>query len=261
MPPAVLADMIARLPDAGGLAVLATAILLAGVVRGFSGFGAAMIFMPAAATVIDPASAAAGFLLLDTLVTLPLLAGAVRRCDWSTVLPASLAAMALVPVGAAILASADTLALRWALSAIVLVAVTVLILGWRYRKAPGRLVSVAVGATAGFLSGVSQVSAPPVAVFWAAGPQPPMVIRANLIAFFAIVSLAAFTAFVYNGFYTLGVVALVIALAPIYAAAVFLGARGFGRSRPEVYRPIAYVVILLSALSSLPLLDPLLRGS
>ncbi|WP_208979125.1 sulfite exporter TauE/SafE family protein [Stappia stellulata] len=257
--PTVLVDLFAQLPEPGTLALLVAAIALAGAVRGFSGFGAAMIFMPAASSVIDPAAAAAGFLLLDTLVTLPLLAGAVRRCDWSTVLPACIGAMIMVPLGAAILARADTLALRWSLSTIVLIALALLVFGYRYTRAPGRLASVAVGAFAGLLSGVSQVSAPPVVVFWAAGPKPPAVIRANLITFFAVVGVSVFAAFLYNGFYSRAVIALFLVLAPVYGLMIYAGARGFGTASPQAYRPVAYGIILFSAISSLPLLDPWLR--
>ncbi len=52
-----------------GLLVLFTG----GVVRGFAGFGAGMIFMPVAAALFSPPVAAGAFLLLDYFVTLPLL--------------------------------------------------------------------------------------------------------------------------------------------------------------------------------------------
>ncbi|MBL6431329.1 MAG: sulfite exporter TauE/SafE family protein [Alphaproteobacteria bacterium] len=257
--PSALADLFAQLPAPGTLALLIAAIALAGAVRGFSGFGAAMIFMPAAASVIEPPAAAASFLLLDTLVTLPLLAGAVRRCDWPTVLPACLGASLVVPLGAWILARADTLYLRWSLSAIVLIALALLVFGYRYTRAPGRLASFGVGAFAGLLAGVSQVSAPPVVVFWAAGPKPPSVIRANLITFFALAGIAAFAAFLVNGCYSRSVLALFLVLAPVYGLAIVLGARSFVTASPQAYRPVAYGIILFSAISSLPLLDPWLR--
>lgn len=258
MPP-FLASLAAHLPDTPSLVLLAAAILIAGLVRGFSGFGAAMIFMPVASTVIEPRAAAAGFLVLDTLVTLPLLFGVIRRCDWVTVLPVSLSAMAVVPLGAAILAHADTSVLRWVLSAIVLAAVAILLLGWRYSGRPRLAASLGVGAVAGLLSGVSQVAAPPVVVFWAAGPNPPRTIRANLIVFFAIVSLSAFAAFYLNGFYDAGVVVLIVVLAPIYGLGILAGARLFGTAAPAIYRPVAYGIILLAAISSLPALDTWLR--
>ena len=257
--PQFLADLAAHLPDTPSLVLLAAAIVIAGLVRGFSGFGAAMIFMPVASTLIEPRAAAAGFLVLDALVTLPLVAGALRRCDWSTVLPVSLAAVAVVPLGAAILATADTEALRWGLSTIVLAAVALLLLGWRYQGRPRLAASLGVGAAAGLLSGVSQVAGPPVVVFWAAGPNEPATIRANLITFFAIASLAAFAAFYFNGFYNLGVVALTLALAPVYGLGILSGARLFGTAAPAVYRPVAYGIILLAAISSLPALDTWLR--
>ncbi len=255
----ILADLARLLPDGPTVLMLSATIAIAGMVRGFSGFGAAMVFMPIASTLIEPRAAAAGFLILDGLVTLPLVAGALRRCDWPTVLPVSLAAMAVVPFGAAILATADTTALRWGLSLVVLAAVAVLMLGWRYRGRPKLAASLGVGAAAGLLSGVSQVSGPPVVVFWAAGPAEPATIRANLITFFAIASIAAFAAFYLNGFYDGRVAVLTLVLAPVYGAGLLAGARLFGTAAPKVYRPVAYGIILFAALSSLPVLDAWLR--
>ena len=49
------------------------------IVRGFSGFGAGLIFMPVAAACLGPKPAAGILYIIDTLLILPFVAQAVRR--------------------------------------------------------------------------------------------------------------------------------------------------------------------------------------
>ncbi|MFN0264621.1 sulfite exporter TauE/SafE family protein [Tepidamorphus sp. 3E244] len=231
----------------------------AGLVRGFAGFGAAMIFMPLASSVVAPQTAAAGFLVMDTVLTLPLVAGALRHCQWHTVLPTALTAMAVVPFGAWVLAHGDELTLRWIISIVVLALLALLLSGWRYTREPGVAASVGVGAVAGFLSGVTQVSGPPVVAFWISGPAPSRTIRANLLVFFFLASISATVSFASHGFFTCDTLKLIVAMTPLFGLAIFLGARGFGRTSDTLYRRVAFALIAIAAITGLPLLDGLLR--
>lgn len=238
-----------------GLLVLFTG----GVVRGFAGFGAGMIFMPVAAALFSPPVAAGAFLLLDYFVTLPLLPRALRLCDWRTVLPAVLAAVVSVHLGAWLLVSADPLVLRWIICLVVLALLGLLISGWRYAGTPSPATSAGVGAAAGIMGGVSQVSGPPVVAFWLSSPHPPHVIRANLIVFFALAGTGSLLAYLIAGVFNGRVLALAIGGIAVYGLGLYLGARGFGRANPQLYRRIAYSLIALAALTSLPALDGWLR--
>ncbi len=241
------------------LIVVIFAALVAGLVRGFSGFGAGMIFMPVAAATIGPVVAAAGFLILDNILALPLLVRALGRCDWRTVLPAILGAFLTVPVGAAILATADPVLLRWGLTAIVVALLVLLMSGWRYSGRPHPAVSFGAGGTAGILSGVAQIGGPPMVAFWIAGPYKPAVIRANIIVFFGGSGLAAAIAYLWTGIFTRESIELAVILTPVYALALFAGSRMFGLASERLYRRIAYSVIALAVVTSLPMLDDLLR--
>lgn len=241
------------------LLFLAAVLFVAGCVRGFAGFGAGMIFIPVATSVILPSTAAAAFLFIDSIVTLPLLVRAVRHCNWSTVLPAALGSVIFVHLGAWMLAKTDVLILRWVIFAIVTCLLLLLISGWRYHKQPAAVVSFATGGVSGVLGGVSQVSAPPVVAMWLSSSSDPSVVRANLIAFFALASIGTFAAYALNGFFTREVFHLLIMAVPVYALAIFAGARGFSKADPALYRKIAYGLIALAVLTSMPALDPLFR--
>ena len=241
------------------LIFLSVVLFIAGCVRGFAGFGAGMIFMPVATSVMLPSTAAAGFLFIDGIVAMPLVIRALRICDWSTVLPAVVGAVVFVQFGAWLLATADVLVLRWSVFVIVAGLLLLLISGWRYHKRPSVPVSLGVGSVAGVLGGISQVSGPPVVAFWLSSAKEPMVVRANLIVFFALASLGTFAAYILNGFFTLQVFHLLIMAIPVYALAIYLGSNGFQKANPSSYRKIAYALIAIAAVTSMPALDPLFR--
>lgn len=254
----MLADLLPDFTDPTVLTILAAAFI-GGAVRGFAGFGAAMIFMPVASAVIDPKIAAAAFLIMDDVLAMPLVVRAVRICDWRTILPAVIAAIATVPLGAAVLATSDVTLLRWGISILVLALLILLVSGWRYKGKPTLPASIGVGFTSGFLSGVSQVAGPPVVAFWMSGPQPPIIIRANLIVYFALASFGALAAYWWNGFFTLEVAKTLIVIMPVNALAIYLGAKFFSRSSERLFRRVAYVLVAIASLGSLPVLDGLFR--
>ncbi|POF31134.1 sulfite exporter TauE/SafE family protein [Roseibium marinum] len=241
------------------LMFLAAVLFIAGCVRGFAGFGAGMIFMPIATSVMLPSTAAASFLFIDGIVALPLVIRALRLCDWPTVLPAAIGAVICVHFGAWLLASTDVLVLRWSIFAIVTGLLLLLISGWRYNGKATWPVSLGVGAVAGVLGGISQVSGPPVVAFWLSSAREPAIVRANLIVFFALSSVGTFFAYILNGFFTLQVFHLLIMAIPVYALAIYAGSKGFSKANPNLYRKLAYVLIALAALTSMPALDPLFR--
>jgi len=241
------------------LIFLAAVLFVAGFVRGFAGFGAGMIFMPVATSVMLPSTAAAAFLFIDGIVALPLVIRALRVCDWSTVVPAVIGAVIFVHAGAWLLANTDALLLRWFIFAIVTGLLLLLISGWRYQNRPTKPVCLGVGAVAGILGGVSQVSGPPVVAFWLSSAKEPAIVRANLIVFFALASVGTFIAYIVNGFFTLQVFHLLAVAIPAYALAIYLGSNGFKKADPGLYRKLAYGLIALAALTSMPALDPLFR--
>ncbi len=244
--------------DPALIAAIAAA-MIAGIVRGFSGFGGALIFMPVASALLDPKLAAVAFLVIDEVLTLPMAVKAIPLVRWRTVLPAAIAAMATIPFGAWLLAHGDPLTLRWAICAVVIALLVLLASGIRYHGEPHWAPSLGVGATSGVLGGVAQVSGPPVIVYWMSGPHAHNVIRANMFAYFMLMSGSTFLSYFWNGLFTAEAFRLILILGPAYALALFLGGRLFGRAASTAYRPIAYGVIALSALTSMPVFDAWLR--
>lgn len=230
----------------------ALAALVAALVRGFSGFGAGMIFMPVAAAMLGPKPAAGILYVIDTILILPFLFGALRRVDWADVLPLGIGAMLAVPLGAWVLLNVDPIPLRWGLSLAILAAVGLLAAGIGYRGPTRTPVALAVGALAGFLSGAAQLPGPPVLIYWLGRQLVSTTMRANAIAFFMFTTLISGFAFLWGGIFTAEVMRQSAALFPFYAIGIFIGSRLFGRAHESTYRWIAHVTIVIAALISMP---------
>ena len=244
--------------DSAILIAAATAFF-AGLVRGFSGFGAGLIFIPMAGAWLDPPVATATLLVTDGVLTIPNVVRALGRCHWRSVAPVSLAAVTMIPLGAWLLVTLPSVPVRWAITGIALALVCLIASGWRYRGEPTMAASVATGAVSGVLSGLAQLAGPPVIAFWLARPFEPAVIRANIFVFFGITTVMAMISYAGAGLLTQSLIPVLIMVMPAYGVGLLIGSRLFGGASEQTYRVATFSLIGLAVILSLPLLDPLLR--
>jgi uncharacterized membrane protein YfcA len=241
------------------IAFLVGAAFVAGLARGFSGFGAALIFIPLASSVIGPALAAPVLLVIDAVMALGMIPDAWRRADKRSVGIMSLGALLGVPVGTAILATVDALLVRWTIVVIVAALLLLLISGWRYRGEPRKLLTVGVGGISGLFSGAAQIGGPPVVAYWLGGAIESGIVRANIVLYFVVSSVLSIASYLAGGLFTQGVLALALATGPAYGIGLYLGSRLFGRTNEAVFRWTCYGLIAVAAILSLPALDSMLR--
>ncbi len=231
---------------------VAAAAVLAALVRGFSGFGAAMIFVPVASAIYEPKVAVVVLFIVDGIVTFPLVFKAIRQCWWPDVTCLSAGAVLTIPVGVYVLLITDAQLLRWFISLSILGLVAVLATGWRYKRQPPRLACVGVGGLSGFAGGVANLYGPPMVLFWLGGQSGAVTVRANIIVFFAITAVVAGLTYWWNGLFLRRTLIVSIGLIPFYAAAVWLGARSFRHASEALFRRLALVLIAIIAVASLP---------
>lgn len=231
--------------------------MLAGLVRGFTGFGSALIYMPLMSAVYSPQIAAPTLLLFDTICSLPFALKVWTQATRREIVPVAFGGAVFVPLGVAALVYVDILALRWFIAALVLVALAVLISGWRYHGKPTLAASFGVGAMAGFGAGSVQIAAPPLLVFWLGGQNSAATVRANIMVYFILEGSLSILAYTFTGLFDRQVVTLAILLGVPFAAAMTVGAYFFHGSSDIFYRRLAYVIIAISGVASLPLFDAL----
>ena len=224
------------------VAALATAI--AGLMRGYAGFGTAVILAPIYSVLWGPRAGVPVMLMMELLVSLQLLPRAFRDADTRVILPIGGAAALATPLGAVVLLTADPDLLRRCIGGFVLVFGLLLLSGWRYHGSRPLGLNLLVGTSAGLLKGATGMSGPPVILYLLAGPEEARRHRANLILFFAVIAIVSILGPLWFGMITAAVLAKLLLLLPVLLAAVPVGARLFHIVPQRFYKRFALVVLL-----------------
>ena len=241
--------------SAFGLFVLLGMSLLAGVVYGFSGFGAALIFLPVAARVVPLEVAIAAFNIsaMSSLVTV--VPQAWHQVDQRAVLWQIGLACLSASLGIWVLRTADVTVLKWAMVAIITATLVALISGWRLKAAPTARSRGLVGLGAGFLGGATGLLGPVVVIFQLAGRDSAARNRATTLVFLTVTSMLLLPLMAVQGVVTWAVVPLGLVMLVPYGVGTWLGRLLFRPEFESIYRGVAYALIAVAVLLGLPLFD------
>jgi uncharacterized membrane protein YfcA len=232
---------------------------LAGTARGFSGFGAALIFMPLASSMAAPRLVAALLLMIDFVAAAPLIPNAWKQADRSATAVIVSGALIGVPVGTWFLSRLDPVTTRWIISAFVFALLLLLLSGWRYRGRDYAALSVGIGALSGFCSGLAQTGGPPIVGYWLGRPIASGIARANILLFFAASDVFSVVSYSLTGLITADAILFSLLVGPVYGIGVLIGASLFGKASEKLFRAVCYVLIAAAVIIGLPALDGVLR--
>lgn len=225
----------------GLAAALAT---LAGLTRGVTGFGGAIVLTAPLSLLVPPHQAIVTSLLLESVAAMAMLPAALRFARPRRLLPIFLAATATVPLGAMLLASLDPELARRLIAAMVLGFSVLMLRGFRYQGTPRPVTSLAVGALSGVLASATSVAGPPVILYLLSGPDPIITTRAHLTLFIIFISAVTLGYLAYAGIFSLSMGLLAVSLAPFFLAGVGAGSLIFHRIDEARFRRIALTVLI-----------------
>jgi len=236
-----------------GIWWLIATMSIAGVVRGFTGFGTALIFVPIAGMFLPPAEVVGTITMTGIASTAALLPRAWRQSDRGEVGVLVLAALPLVPVGLWLMQIMDAQAVRWTVACIAAGTLVALVSGWRYTariNVPGMLM---IGAAAGLVGGMTGLTGPVVILFYLAGQALVQSVRANTILFLAALDVVIVGNLFLSGSVETRIIWLAIVLAVPYFITTMIGQSLFDPKRERSYRFLAFALIGLSVVSGLPI--------
>ena len=252
-------DLLPTLPTGATLAWLLAAALAGGLARGFSGFGAALIFVPLASIGLGTRQAAPLMLVLEVLAVALLTPAAWRIADRREVGWLAFGAALGTPVGAIVLVLADPLALRWGVALMILALLGLLVSGWRFRSRPSRPVTLGFGLAGGVLGGVAMVSGPPAMAYLLGREGAARQMRADFALYLTAGAIFAAIAYAVAGLLDAALLGPFLVAAPAYGGGIWGGARIFGLASERTFRLACYGMIALASLLSLPVWDGVLR--
>ncbi|MBT8459068.1 MAG: sulfite exporter TauE/SafE family protein [Boseongicola sp.] len=240
---------------ADGLFFLAFGAFLAGVVRGFTGFGTAMVFMPVAAQFLGPFEALTVMLVMDLVAPLMHVPRALREGQPSDVLRLGIGAVVAVPLGVFLLSLIEPVVFRWGVSLTAFTLLVLLVAGVRYRGVLTKKLIYLAGGFGGLLAGSVGLPGPPVIMLYMASTLPVSAVRANLTLYLIVADLILVAVLWFGGFLVISALMLGAVMIAPYLAGNWAGAVLFRPEAERIYRWVAYLIIAGSAISGLPIWD------
>ncbi len=235
------------------LALLMLVALVAGLSRGFSGFGAALIFVPLASALVGPKLAAPILVIIDGVFASYLIPPAFKLGDRRDVSLMFIGALVGVPLGTIVLTHYSPITLRWLIAGMAVAMLVLLASGWRYRGKPHALATVGVGSISGLFSGIAQIGGPPVVSYWMGTDTAHAKLRANIILYFAASSVLSVMTYVWGGLMSLEILKFSVFAGPAYGVGTYIGSKLFGFASPAVFRMSSLILIAFAVLVSLPI--------
>ena len=232
------------------IAMTAATALVAGVVRGFSGFGGPALMALVLTQFFSPLSVLTKVIIIDALSYLLLVPSTVREFDRRLVTVVTVATFLGLPIGVYLLAVSDPLLMKRAVAAAVAACVAIMLLGVRFEARPPTVVQILVGMLAGVVLGATYIALVAMIFFFAipgSGAQG----RANAVFWGVILSMVLIVTHMALGNVTSGDLWRAALVGIAYLAGTGVGVRWFRRTGERAFRRVVLWLLLALAVVGL----------
>ncbi|MFL9876937.1 sulfite exporter TauE/SafE family protein [Herbaspirillum rhizosphaerae] len=239
---------------------LALISLLAGMAKGVTGFGAAMVMAPLFGLLLPAPEAGALIVLVHCATCVQGVRRWGRLVQWKSVVPLALVALICTAVAMRWIASSGNPQLHRVIGFAVL-AITVLHLrGWRWRHGGGIRPTITAGVLSGAMTAIGGMGGPP-AVYYFSGMSltaekgnkgesgirtDTVVLRANLLGYFAVLFVGATILLAANRQLHAPLLISTCLLVPAFVGGVVLGERLYGWLPAVWFNRIVVGLLLVS---------------
>ncbi|MFD2472135.1 sulfite exporter TauE/SafE family protein [Amycolatopsis silviterrae] len=234
-----------QLPPAA-MAFAIAALLAGGLIRGYSGFGASLVWVSCLCLVLPPPAVVPSTLLLEVASSVTLLPKAWPDAHRPSVRWLLLGALAGLPMGIWFLAALPERATRLTVGLVVGISALALAFSRRTRRLPGRAACGGMGTAFGILNGACGMGGPPVVLMYLASPLPMAVNRASLVVFFLAADLMTVGTAGAGGLLTGDVLLQTALFLPIALAGVGIGTWLYRHGGGDVRRIVLGILAVLS---------------
>jgi uncharacterized protein len=227
-------------------------VLLAAVVRGYSGFGFSALLVTSLSLVMPPAEVVPIALMLEVVASAYLLPKVWQDIDRPFVGWLFLGSLIALPLGVYLLSWLPTVPMRGVLYVICLMAALTIWRGFKMPDGHGRAHIFGAGLVSGVVNGATAMGGLMVVIFLLTGQMAAATMRASLIAYFLVLDIYGTAVIGAENLLTPDVLMRTGIFIPPLLVGNWLGHRKFIGSAPESFR--RYTLILLMVLSGIGLL-------
>ena len=228
-------------------------IAFGGFLRGFLGFGAALLIVPVLSAILTPERALVIVFLIELPTVMYLMPGALRAGDPRTVAPIVLAMFFTIPFGVYFLVSADPEVIKVVISLLVLAMVGLLASGWKPKNKIRMGTMILAGSLSGLISGAAGVGGPPFVTALMARNESAERTRSNIILSLNSMSLLTTANYFYSGLVSINLVLISVTLVPFYVGFTWYGAKHIGSSRSTYFKTAALLLLAIISIVTIAL--------
>lgn len=220
------------------------ASLLAGLIRGFSGFALSATVIASLSTVISPVELLPICFWLEVLAGAFMVRGGMKNADMGVVWGLVIGNIIGVPIGLLILTQLDVeiskivaLVLVLSLSSLIFMKIKAQFLATK----PGLYVS---GVTAGMATGIAGIGGMVVALYVLARDRPAAQMRGSLVMFLLLSQASGAIFLVLYDIFTITSFKRVIVMIPLLVGGILIGSMFFSPSLQRYYKPVCLVILM-----------------
>ncbi|HSS66569.1 MAG TPA: sulfite exporter TauE/SafE family protein [Gammaproteobacteria bacterium] len=226
------------------LAFCVIAVLGGAYLKGYTGFGASMLWVTSLSFVLPPVQVVPMVLMFEVATSIYLLPQIWRQVEWKSIAMLLVGTWAATPLGIYALASLPADPVRVTLGVAVMAAAILMLRGFALRRIPGRAATLGIGGLAGILNGSMGIVGPPVILFYFSSPIGIAVGRASIVTYFIGTDSVGTLMFAAQGLIGVNVLSRTALFLPLLFLGVAAGNRGFLRTDAETFKNIALFVLM-----------------
>ncbi len=225
--------------------------LVAGLCRGFAGFGLSALIVTSMTLVLLPTEVVPIALLLEMMSSLVMARMTWSAIQWSLLRWLFVGAAIGVPVGVLMLKVIPADPLRIVISLAVLAASMLLFFGRRFKIKENGSKNVSVGLISGVANGAASLGGLPVAIYMMAVAFPAEAVRATMNLYFLVLDSYGTGALVFAGLLGQVTLARTAFLAVPVVFGIFVGNQIFKRSSATHYRYVVLTLLMVLSITGL----------
>lgn len=226
-------------------------VYVAGVIRGFTGFGSALLAVPALAVLFGPMQAVVIGGLIEVPVSLALLPLALREAERKTILPMLGMFVLFVPLGTFFLTIIDPVYAKVVISLFVLTGVGLMSQQSRVANIFSPKANLLVGAISGTSQGMTGIAGPLFATALLARDEGASRTRANISALAGGIIFLSVTSYWVFGLITIQTIVYAVLASPAILLGLWTGSILFRRLAHRNLRGVILLFLALTALATL----------
>ena len=245
-----MSELLTVLPNFNLLLITIVIIVIGGILRGFLGFGPALITIPVLAYLYTPTEALVIHIIMEIPSTILLLPIAFRHSQLKQMLPMFTSMILAIPIGMLLIVTIDPQFMRMIISIIVLLLVFFLASGIELKSITGRLSMIISGVIGGFIQGVAGMGGPPIVSVLLARGDDPDTSRGNVMFLMLGIVVFSIATQIFYGLMSYKLIALGLTASPIYMFATYFGSKYYSSKGKKVFRTLSLVLLAIIALST-----------